>query len=185
MFAIPRLMITVPLLLGGFTMAVPPAPDAPERPVETSMHGDVLVDDEDREKRIRDLISHRSVLLDRVKACKATAESRVGRKSEGTNNNPINTDDISDDQEIAAFRSMTRAANQAARKSRELEASAEKRTSLSLRRGSSVGKRMNAALSSLVPGSNLSGTGGAANSSSAGNSTTVTHELPIWEGIKK
>lgn len=135
-------------------------------------------DDEDREKRIRDLISHRSVLLDRVKACKATAESRVGRKSEGTNNNPINTDDISDDQEIAAFRSMTRAANQAARKSRELEASAEKRTSLSLRRGSSVGKRMNAALSSLVPGSNLSGTGGAANSSSAGNSTTATAGHP-------
>ena len=26
-------------------MAVPPAPDAPERPVETSMHGDVLVDE--------------------------------------------------------------------------------------------------------------------------------------------
>ncbi|MCP4495910.1 MAG: hypothetical protein GY825_03925, partial [Phycisphaeraceae bacterium] len=45
MFATPRLMITIPLLLGGATMAVPPAPDAPERPVETSTHGDVRVDE--------------------------------------------------------------------------------------------------------------------------------------------
>lgn len=136
-------------------------------------------DDEDREKRIRDLISHRSVLLDRVRACKTSAERRIGTRSQGVQNNPINTDDLSDEQEIAAFRSMTKAANQAARKSRELEASAEKRTSLSLRRGSSVGKRMNAALSSLVPGSNLSSTTGlTANNTAMGHSTTGTAGHP-------
>ena len=107
-----------------------------------------------REKRMRDLIYHRSVLLERVRACRASAENRIGEKSEG-DNNATNDNDLSDNQEIAAFRTMTKQANQAARKNRDADGFGEKRTSLSLRRGSSVGKRMNAALSSLVPGSNI------------------------------
>ena len=110
---------------------------------------------DDRGKRIQGLILHRSMLLDRVKACKKAAQKSIGElssKNQGGN-------ELTDDEEIAAFRTMTKKANQAARKSRgDGDASGgggtERRTSLSLRRGSTVGKRMNAALSSLVPGSN-------------------------------
>lgn len=38
-------MIAFPLLLEGSTMATPTAPDAPERPIETTTHGDVRVDE--------------------------------------------------------------------------------------------------------------------------------------------
>lgn len=132
----------------------------------------VANDDDDLEKRMHDLISHRSILLERVRACRASAENRIGEKSEG-NTNTINADDLSDNQEIAAFRSMTKQANQAARKNREVDGVGEKRISLSLRRGSSVGKRMNAALSSLVPGSNVTGTtGSGVNNPTAGQTTT-------------
>ncbi len=135
-------------------------------------------DDDDREKRILDLISHRTILLDRIMACRESAEHRIGKINENNNNNMA-----ADEQEIAAFRSMTKQANQAARKSREAETAGEKRTSLSLRRGSSVGKRMNAALSSLAPGSSAAAaaaanttttTGGTAVAASAGLSTAVT-----------
>ena len=137
-------------------------------------------DDDDREKRMRDLISHRSILLDRVRACRASAENRIGEKHEGnttTTTNTINAntnDDLADNQEIAAFRSMTKQANQAARKNRETDGVGEKRTSLSLRRGSSVGKRMNAALSTLVPGSNVTGTTGSGTHNATTGQTTTS-----------
>lgn len=120
-------------------------------------------DDDDnhhrREKRMQDMILHRSMLLERVKSCRSSAEKRIGEfssKSQGNNNN----NELTDDEEIAAFRNMTKRANQAARKNNRGDGDGkggtnEKRTSLSLRRGSNIGKRMNAALSSLVPGSNL------------------------------
>ncbi len=131
----------------------------------------VANDDDDREKRMIDLISHRSILLDRIRTCRESAENRIGEKSDG-GINKVSADDLADEQEIAAFRSMTKQANQAARKTREAEGTGEKRTSISLRRGNSVGKRMNAALSSLVPGSNITSMTSGVNNAS-GQSTTI------------
>ena len=129
-------------------------------------------DNDDREKRIRDLIAHRSLLLDRVRACRVAAEKRIGVK-EGGYNKTTNADDDSDEEEIAAFRALTKRANIAARKLREVDGVGEKRTSVSLRRGASVGKRMNAALSSLAPGSHITGTTGGGGNSSAAQTTNT------------
>eukprot|EP00536_Pseudo-nitzschia_multiseries_P003704 jgi/Psemu1/186443/e_gw1.58.76.1 len=132
----------------------------------------VANDDDDREKRMRDLISHRSILLQRVKECRLSAERRLGEKvhqgntMNNNNNNNNNTATattiagLSDDKEIAAFKTMTEEAEKADKKTREKDGGTKKRTSLSLRRGSNVGKRMNTALSSLAPGSVSSGSGG-------------------------
>jgi hypothetical protein len=133
-----------------------------------------------REKRMQDVILHRSVLLERVKSCRSSAEKRIGElssKSQGNNNN--NNNELTDDDEIAAFRNMTKQANQAARKNNRGDGDGkggtnEKRTSLSLRRGSSVGKRMNAALSSLVPGSNLTTNANAVDSNNGAAQTSVS-----------
>jgi hypothetical protein len=113
----------------------------------------------DRESRIRGLITHRSLLLERIQLTRSAAAKRLedtqvppGDKASGARK------EITDDEEIAAHREMIKQATQAAKKSRsEGDGPGEKRTSLSLRRGSSVGKRMNAALSSLAPGSNAAG----------------------------
>jgi hypothetical protein len=118
----------------------------------------------DRESRIRGLIAHRSLLLERIRLCRSVAEKRLGEvkvdKPPGEKGSKAvgAGKEMTDDAEIAAFREMTKQASQAAKKSRpDSDGTAEKRTtSLSLRRGSSVGKRMNAALSSLAPGSNAS-----------------------------
>jgi hypothetical protein len=60
----------------------------------------------------------------------------------------------SDEQAILAFSEMTRNAASVARKQARAEESASsEQKRLALRRGSSVGKKMNAALSSLAPGS--------------------------------
>lgn len=114
-----------------------------------------------RESRIRGFIAHRSLLLERIRICRSAAEKRLGEtiidKIPGERGSkPTGTEKaMTDDEEIAAFREMTKQASLAAKKSRpEGEGTAEKRTSLSLRRGSGVGKKMNAALSSLAPGSN-------------------------------
>ena len=120
-----------------------------------------------RESRIRALIVHRKLLLRRIELCRAAAENRLDQGSnKATKENdkskvekllidqPSTKGILTDDDELAAFREMTRLANQTAKKGKsegEGQGSAEKRTSLSLRRGSSVGKRMNAALSSLAP----------------------------------
>eukprot|EP00980_Cylindrotheca_fusiformis_P027864 scaffold22560_cov135-Cylindrotheca_fusiformis.AAC.75 len=101
-----------------------------------------------RASRLQDILSHRKLLLARIRLCRVAAEKRVesGRIDGGIK-------ELSGEEEIASFREMISQATQAAKKSRSENDMAEKRTSLSLRRGSSVGKRMNAALSSLAPGS--------------------------------
>lgn len=120
--------------------------------IEETSHTEPPGGDNDRASRIRDLISHRSILLERVRTCKDSAEIRLrdlSSRSQGKR--------LSDEEEIAAFRTMTKEASLSVKRNRgEGEGNGEKRTSFSLRRGSSVGKRMNAALSSLVPSSNLS-----------------------------
>lgn len=107
-----------------------------------------------REQKIRQLLEHRKILLDRLQKGRVAAQKRLdliyakepSRKQE------------TDDQEITAFREMAKNATSLARKQAktESEAAVEKRTSVSLRRGSGVGKRMNAALSSLAPGGGVS-----------------------------
>ena len=117
-------------------------------------------DDDDRGAKIRGLIEHRSILLQRIKMCRSVAEKRIGDKDYAFVENAIAaaSAEITDDQELAAFRDMTWKATQIAKKSKQGSGhhggdhgAAEKRSSVSLRRGSSVGKRMNAALHSLAP----------------------------------
>ena len=122
-------------------------------------------DSNDRQSRLRDLIAHRSLLLSRIRLCRNAATKRLSETSRLAARNTGNKEqkagvpsrEMTDDEEIQAHREMRQLASLAAKKARGEgggggDGSAEKRTSLSLRRGSSVGKRMNAALSSLAPG---------------------------------
>jgi len=104
-------------------------------------------DPDSRSSKIRALITHRTILLSRIRLCRNAAEKRLS---------VTKANETSDEQEIQTHLHMSRLASQAARKARGDDApTSEKRTSLSLRRGSGVGKRMNAALSSLAPGSGM------------------------------
>lgn len=110
---------------------------------------------ESRESRIRGRLEHRKVLLERVRQTRAAAKSQLVLVSAGASPTaPM----PGMEEEIIAFRNMTREVVSLARKQARIdsEAPGEKRTSVSLRRGSSVGKRMNAALSSLAPGERTS-----------------------------
>ena len=99
-----------------------------------------------RASKIRALITHRTILLSRIRLCRNAAEKRLSVSKTGE----------SDDQEIQAHLHLSKLASQAARKARGDDVPvSEKRTSLALRRGSGVGKRMNAALSSLAPGGGI------------------------------
>lgn len=104
-----------------------------------------------REQRIRDLLRHRKLLLERVQQGKSAAQQRLDqlKKEEPDFQNETG------EEERARFLAKAREIGSQARKhSRGADGDGtEKRTSVSLRRGSSVGKRMNAALSSLAPGS--------------------------------
>lgn len=129
----------------------------------------------DRTLKIRDLIAHRSLLLSRIRLCRSAADKRLvdtkaaAQTMGSTSGGPLR--EMTDDEEIESYREMSRLASQAAKRARgDGEAQAEKRTSLSLRRGSGVGKRMNAALSSLAPGTS---------SHIAGNSSPVSIQGPV------
>lgn len=99
---------------------------------------------DERTPRIQELIAHRTKLLSRIRLCRNAAEKRLSVTKSA---------EIQDEKEIEIHLQMSRAASQAARKARGEDApAAEHRSSLSLRRGSGVGKRMNAALSALAPG---------------------------------
>ena len=115
---------------------------------------------ERREDRIKAVLSHRRTLLSRIRLCKSSIQSRLDQLTEtskvsssGANGKTVETSTV---DEVVEFREMTRQANQAAKQQRadliDAQHSNEKRTSVSLRRGASVGKRMNAALSTLAPG---------------------------------
>ena len=122
---------------------------------------------EGRDDRMKDVLSHRRTLLSRIRLCKNAIQSRLDQSTElskvstidnfkqasGANSKSAEATTL---DEVAQFKEMTRQANQAAKKQRaetlESHQYTEKRISLSLRRGASVGKRMNAALSTLAPG---------------------------------
>jgi hypothetical protein len=130
-----------------------------------------------RANQIRSMLSHRKLLLERVRQGRSVARVRISdmarSEAKETTKTAISAGGLSvgntttsshelsekakDDAEIAAFKRLTRSALQAAKKQRAHsehgEGGQEKRTSVSLRRGASVGKNMKAALSSLVPGS--------------------------------
>lgn len=106
--------------------------------------------------KVEELLSHRRMLIRRLQGGRSAAQKRLDLLFE---KQPERKDE-NDDEEIAAFREMSRVATSVARKHSRVESSdapgapgeMKRTTSLSLRRGSSVGKRMNAALSSLAPG---------------------------------
>ena len=121
-----------------------------------------------RANQIRSMISHRKLLLERVRQGRSSARYRVtdlarsepksAKTSEPSGGNTASaevTEKAKDDAEIAAFKRMSRSAAQAAKKQKAADkekAEAAERRTVSLRRGASVGKKMNAALSSLAPG---------------------------------
>lgn len=122
---------------------------------------------EGRNDRIKDVLSHRRTLLSRIRMCKNAIQSRLDQSTEvsklltADNDKQISVANSKSAEatildEVAQFKEMTRQANQAAKKQRaetnESQHPPGKRISLSLRRGASVGKRMNAALSALAPG---------------------------------
>lgn len=111
-----------------------------------------------RSARLQGLISHRSSLRTRIRYCAAAASERLRQREaigeSGDSKLEISAQKASDKEEISVFREMANSATIAAKRIRaDSDANSDRRTSLSLRRGSSVGKRMNAALSSLAPGS--------------------------------
>jgi hypothetical protein len=115
-----------------------------------------------RDSRIRGLLMHRKILLKRLRQSRKAARAELGGVVVGSKPSAAATA-FDDEQEIASFAGMTREVVSLARKQARIdtEVPGAKRTSVSLRRGSGVGKRMNAALSSLAPG----GGGGGASSS--------------------
>jgi HSA len=135
---------------------------------------------EDRETRIQDLIAHRTLLLERVRACRESAEKRLGetKLSSALPRPPAGEkgkEELTDKEEMAAFYDMTKKANQNLKRPKtEGETASDKRTSFSLRRGSGVGKKMNAALSSLAPGSSAAAAAAAAAATVSGSNIEPT-----------
>ena len=124
-----------------------------------------------RENQIRLLLEHRKILLTRLRQGKAAAQRRL---DELLAIDPSRQNETQE-QEIASFREKTRTATSIARKAHRADTAgaadgSEKRTSLSLRRGASVGKRMNAALTTLAPGS-----ASAATASHAATAAAITN----------
>lgn len=89
--------------------------------------------------RLRALLIHRKLLLKRLQTMKTAAQDRLKEISPTTQTS---------DQEVASFRELLRHATAISRQQAKSETQQE-RSSVSLRRGSSVGKRMNAALSTI------------------------------------
>ncbi|GAX13843.1 hypothetical protein FisN_5Lh264 [Fistulifera solaris] len=89
--------------------------------------------------RLRALLVHRKLLLKRLQTMKQAAQARLSDLP------PTNQ---TSDEEVSSFRELLRHATTIARQQAKSETQQE-RSSVSLRRGSSVGKRMNAALSTL------------------------------------
>jgi len=125
----------------------------------------------DREQKLRSAVSHRKLLLERVRSGRSAAQSRMqdlarsearakatkaaglGEFSKGGGVAPASAENALDEAEVVAFKKLTRSALQAAKKQRaeSIEGGQDKRPSASLRRGHSVGKKMNVVLSPLPP----------------------------------
>jgi hypothetical protein len=139
---------------------------------------------EDREVRIQDLIAHRSMLLGRVRACRESAERRIRETvtSSALISEITQGKELTKDEEITAFREMTQKANPLSKRPRtDGDALSEKRTSFSLRRGSGVGRKMNAALSLQAPASVAAATVAATNGTTVGVNPTQT--VPVTSTI--
>lgn len=155
------------------------------------------------EERIKALISHRKLLLERMRQCKDAAERRIKdnhkKRKRPSPHSETKEDKIklpndvakigsalletadgtatSDNDEVESYRETCRLAIQASKKEKAEANEAEKRVSVSLRRGSSVGKRMNAALSSLVSG------GGGSSSLPQSVMSAPMHQIPSASGV--
>eukprot|EP00526_Cylindrotheca_closterium_P004212 CAMPEP_0113619912 /NCGR_PEP_ID=MMETSP0017_2-20120614/10128_1 /TAXON_ID=2856 /ORGANISM="Cylindrotheca closterium" /LENGTH=2329 /DNA_ID=CAMNT_0000529529 /DNA_START=1933 /DNA_END=8922 /DNA_ORIENTATION=+ /assembly_acc=CAM_ASM_000147 len=117
---------------------------------------DGLPHDRNRYARLQGLITHRSSLRRRILYCAAAASERLGEEIGESSYSKLELSEkkARDKDEVSLFMEMANSATLAAKRIRaDSDANSDRRTSLSLRRGSSVGKRMNAALSSLAPGS--------------------------------
>jgi HSA len=106
-----------------------------------------------REARIRAALKHRKLLLQRVQQGKKAALKRI----DAIHADHPEKKEITDDQEATAFQEMVRIVTAAVRKQARCDvatsaASANEQRSVSLRRGNTVGKRMNAAISTLTGG---------------------------------
>ena len=118
--------------------SVEPLADTPEVVLET------------KKISVNDLLEHRKKLLDRLRQAKSAAQKRIDIIHEKEPSRQQETDE----QEIAAYNETARVATAIARKQARAEVavpSEQKRSAL--RKGSTVGKKMNAALSTLVSGS--------------------------------
>jgi hypothetical protein len=104
--------------------------------------------EDQRIARIRRALDYRKDLLDRIKRGKSATQSTLN-VAYAKNSSLREETDV---QEIAAFQNVTKEVNAFARKQTRIDFEGEKRT-VTLRRGSSVGKRMNTALASLAPSS--------------------------------
>mmetsp|Transcript_30692 Transcript_30692/g.46786 ORF Transcript_30692/g.46786 Transcript_30692/m.46786 type:complete len:2214 (+) Transcript_30692:157-6798(+) len=120
-----------------------------------------------RSVQIEALLKHRKLLLQRTRQSKQAAEARLENPSsrsiaailaEHTADSKTGSYDKGKDaegkvlSEEDAYKELGRLASQAAKKQRNQDEGVEKRAALSLRRGSTVGKRMTAAISALAPG---------------------------------
>jgi hypothetical protein len=113
---------------------------------------DIQMEPELRQATVREILEHRKILLNRLRLGKVAAQKRLEMNLE---REPLKKQET-DEQEINAFREMSRIATSLARKqARTDEAALNEQKRPALRRGGTVGKKMNAALSSLAPGSTL------------------------------
>ena len=113
--------------------------------------GNPLID-KPRLDQIQEVLTHRRLLLLRIRQSKSAVELRLSKPTRRTiastlseyENNPTTS-------EIEAYNELTKIATLVSKKQRDEEKQpTEKRLPVSLRRGSSVGKRMNAAISTLL-----------------------------------
>jgi hypothetical protein len=146
-----------------------PTPGKEDSETYEGVTNDPASAEQSRGSRIDSIISHRKLLLKRIRQCEFAAngrlaslielekkqkemDSRASSSADGvvTQNSALATD------EVEYFRELSKNASLAAKrqKSDAGEGAGESRPSVSLRRGASVGKRMNAALSTLAPGGN-------------------------------
>jgi hypothetical protein len=110
-----------------------------------------------RHEQIQEVLTHRKLLLLRIQQSKSAVESRLKKPSKRSILSTLSEYEVDTAKtEIDAYKELTRIAAQAAKKQREEDKHpSEKRVPVSLRRGASVGKRMNAALSAMAPGQTL------------------------------
>ena len=103
-----------------------------------------------RERRMRHLIAHRTLLLERLHQGRVAANQRL---EQWKKEHPTRATETGEEERVR-WMALGREISSLARKNSRVaedEPFQHSRTQLSLRRGSSVGKRMNAALSSLAP----------------------------------